>query len=480
MSQHRSIVELKNTFKMPVASSGRIVKARKTKKGTPHQKNHRWESFTTKVSKLNSLDPLRRVRRHDIDAEDLSTNTSYFRAGLEKWQELNMSEGFIAFSQEVLPMCDSLPQILHFKDKIMEILVTYMEKRERESLEPLLELVTDFAHDLGTKFEQHYAKTLEIVTSIAGTPQDVEVIEWSFTCLAFMFKYLAKLLVPDLRPTYDLMASLLGKNRQQPHIARFAAEAMSFLVKKAGAPGHREKALPLIVEHAKKDLQSISNTREFGLYYHGLMTMFAEAMKGNGLSVHTSGPAILKSLFLALDEEDLNSVEISPWMNVICGVLTSSIHHTSSDTFKDILDVILERSEASVTLFSEGKTDHQLRRLLLSSRTMGIVAGVRKGTRVSNWPALLKSMSNVLRVISSNAHLVLKNDQKLDIWRSLLLSVSIILQYAPMDSIIPFISIYMDSLTKDPLAKWFLTFSSYLSQAEPDRFRSIVLPYFQR
>jgi U3 small nucleolar RNA-associated protein 20 len=45
---------------------------------------------------------------------------------------------------------------------------------------------------------------------------------------------------------------------------------------------------------------------------------------------------------------------------------------------------------------------------------------------------------------------------------------------------IPFISPFMDSLTKDPLAKWFLTFSSYLSEAEPDRFRSIALPYFQR
>src|SRR5271168_1715438 len=114
---------------MPI-SSGRIVKTKKVKKGTLHQKNHRWESFTTKISKLSSLDPIRRVRRHDIDAEDVSTNTPYFKAGLDKWQELNMSEGFINFSQEVLPLCDSLPQILHFEDKIMGILVIYTENRE--------------------------------------------------------------------------------------------------------------------------------------------------------------------------------------------------------------------------------------------------------------------------------------------------------------------------------------------------------------
>jgi U3 small nucleolar RNA-associated protein 20 len=467
---------------MPATSSGRIIKTRKGKKGTAHQKNHRWESFTTKISKLNSLDPLRRVRRHDIEAEDISTNTSYLKAGLEKWQELNMSEQYITFSHEVLPLCDSLPQILHFEEKIMGILVTYIEKKERESLEPLLESLTDFAHDLGPRFEKYYAKSLALVTAIAATAnsQDVEVIEWSFTCLAFMFKYLSKLLVPDLRPTYDLMAPLLGKHRQVPHIARFAAEAMSFLIKKAGPPAHKTKALPLIVQHAKKDLQSIFETREFGLYYHGLMTLFGEAMKGNGLSVHTSGPSILEALFLALDEDDLSSTEDSPWMNVICGVITSIIHHSSSDTFKDILIVVLERANASSKSLSDQRSIYELRRTLLSARTIGIVAGVRKGTRIRDWSALLKSMSSILRSVSTNAQLVMQNDQGVDLWSHLILSVSITFQYAPMDTMIPFISNFMDCLIKDPLAKWFLTFCSYFSEAELERFRSIALPYFQR
>src|SRR5271170_4142108 len=105
---------------MPAISSGRIIKTRKAKKGTLHQKNHRWESFTTKISKLSSLDPIRKVRHHDIDAEDLSTATSYLKTGLEKWQELNMSEPFVEFTRQILPMCDSLPQIIHFEEKIMD------------------------------------------------------------------------------------------------------------------------------------------------------------------------------------------------------------------------------------------------------------------------------------------------------------------------------------------------------------------------
>jgi U3 small nucleolar RNA-associated protein 20 len=461
-------------------SSGRIVKTRKGKQGTRHQKNHRWESFTTKISKLSSLDPIRRVRRHDIDDEDLSTNTSYLKAGLEKWQELNVSGDFIEFSREVLPLCDSLPQIIHFEDRIMELMVIYIERRERESLEPLLELMTDFAHDLGTRFEKHYAKALGLVTSIAGTAEDVEVIEWSFTCLAFMFKYLSRLLVPDLRPTYDLMAPLLGKRRQQVHIARFAAEAMSFLIKKAGAPANREKALPLIVRHAKSDLQSMADTREFGLYYHGLMTMFAEAMKGNGLSVHTSGHAIFQALIQSLDEQDMHLKDRPPWFDVTCGVLTSIIHHTSSDTFKDILNVVLESANAAIVSFAKSQSAYDLRRLLLSARMIGIIAGVRKGDRVSDWPRLHKTLHETLQGVSKNATIVSKSDQDLTLWNSLILSVSITIQYSPMDVLIPFISKFMDDLTKDPIAKWFLTFCSYLSQIEPERFRSVALQPFQR
>lgn len=465
---------------MRVDNSGRIVKARAIKKGTPHQKNHRWESFTSKVSKLSSLDPIRRVRRHDLDTEDLSATTSYLKAGLEKWQDLNMSEAFVAFVQEVLPMCDSLAQIIHFEDKIMEVLVRYLEKRERESIEPLLELVTDFAHDLGVRFEKHYAKVLELVTAIAGTPQDVEVIEWSFTCLAFLFKYLSKLLVPDLRPTYDLMAPLLGKYRQPPHIARFGAEALSFLIKKAGAPGHREKALTLIVNHAKADLESTLGTKQFGLYYHGQMTLFAEAVKGNGLSVHTSGPAILQSLISALDATDWEAQEPSPWMKLVSGVLTSVLHHTNAETFKDVLTIVIEDANAALSVFQESSNNNSLCRVLFSARLIGISCGVRKGSRISDWQDILKTTSNVLRSISKSASLVTNFAPGVFVWDFLVHSVSIILQYTPMDALIPFISPFLDSLTKDPLARWFLTFSSYISEADPERFRSLVLPYFQR
>lgn len=461
-------------------SSGRIVKSFKKKGGTAHHKNHRWESFTTKISKLNSLDPLKRVVRHDLDVEDLATTTSYFKNGLEKWQELSLSSSFIEFAREVTSLCDSLPHILYFEDQIMDLLVAHLQMKEKEAMEPLLQLLTDFAHDLGTRFEKHYARALELVITIARTFHDVEVIEWSFASLAFMFKYLSKLLVLDLRPTYDLMAPLLGKERQQPHIARFAAEAMSFLIRKAAAPAVREKALDTIIQHVKSDLLKSYGSRQYELYFHGIMTMFAEAAKGSGLSIHSSGTTVIHSMFSLYDGGDFSDTHVSPWADVICGVLTSLIHHSSSDAFKDVIATVLEQAAEAIDSFETDQTKQNFQCLMLSAKTMGILAGVRKGSRINDWPALLSGLSEVLDILSQKAKALVNQGNDPEFSGAVVLSTSITLQYAPMDTLIPFISRYMAALSTDFLSGYFFTFCSYFAEVNMERFQSFVLPYFQR
>lgn len=475
---------------MPATSSGRIVKTSKGKKGTNHQKNHRYESFTSKVAKLSALDPLRRVRRHDIDTELLDTKISYFGRGLERWEDLNLSANFVDFLQEAKPLADSLPQILYFEHKIMDLLMTYLLKKDRESVEPLLSLLTDFAHDLGARFEKHYARGLKAVVEIAGIPQDVEVVEWTFTCLAFMFKYLSKLLVVDLRPTFDLMAPLLGKERQPPHIARFAAEALSFLIKKAAAPAVRSIALPLIIKHAKNDLLSLADTRQFVLYYHGIMTMFAEAIKSPNNSIHTTGSSIICALILEVEETDLEDQEIQIWPDVVCGVLTSLVHHSSADTFRDIVSSILIEVDRSLEAFSNTPTIVTYRNLTLSARLLGTVTGVRKGSRISrgldadakninDWSSIAKSFSDILDAITKSK-LELPSADEANVWTFIGLNASILLQYAPMDTLVPFVSKILGNLIKDPFAASFLTFSSYIAEADNTMFQSIVLPYFKK
>ncbi|KAI1338610.1 HEAT repeat protein [Xylariaceae sp. FL0016] len=458
---------------MPSTHSGRIVKSRRGKTGTPHQKNHRWEGFSAKISKLHSLDPLKRVRRHDLDAENLESTTSYLNNGLEKWSELNVSKGFISFRREMRPFCDSLPQILHFEEDIMNVLAKYISAQDKESLEPLLELLTAFAHDLGTRFEKHYLRALSLITEIARRPQDAAVIEWTFACLAFLFKYLSKLLAPDLRPSFDALTPLLGKRRNAPHIARFAAEALSFLVKKASSPANREKSLPGFIEHVRNDFSDSRENRNFELYYHGLMTMFAEAIKGQGHGVHTTGPELVRALIASIPDDDCVSEEPTTWSDLVCGVLVSIVHHTTPETFGLVSTAILEAAA-----HDEARKTSPIRNCLYI-RCLGTISGVRKGTRITNWTPMIGCLMECMKSATKTTE-VLEEMGPSAIWQQVVANAAIVWQQAPMDATIPYITDFVTVMTREPLMAWFIPFCSYFSRLDSARFRSLFLKPFQK
>ncbi|PHH74378.1 hypothetical protein CDD80_3115 [Ophiocordyceps camponoti-rufipedis] len=462
---------------MPSKSAGRIAKVRKQAPGSGRSKNHRWESFSTKIARLNSLQHLRKVRRHDLETEDLSTSTSYFLTGLQKWSELNLSKPFCAFKQEVLPLSQSLPQILHFEDDIMQLLAKYIALHEKEALEPLLDLLTALAHDLGVRFEKHFSPSLGLLMAIVAKRQDVEVIEWTFGAMAYLFKYLSKLLVPNLRPTFDILSALLGKSRHPPYIARFAAEAMSFLIRKAAAPSYREVSLVPFVEHVRDDLYSVARDRQFGLYKDGLMTMFAEAVKGTGRALHTAGSVIVATLIDAVPEKEAVSTQESRWLDLVCGVLTSIIHHADVDTFellaRDILDKIQAKLEQNA---AEGLSPSQMIPL---TRIVGILAGVRQGSRIRDWDRLFRELVSVLDRMSTGMDDA-EQDYDAVIWNSTVARVAIVLHHAPMDALMPHATALIRSLTKGPFLKWYIPFCSLLCDIGQIRFETLFRASFQK
>lgn len=461
---------------MPSASSGRISKAKKgAKNGTPHQKTHRWESFTSKIAKLHTLDPLKKVRRHDLEAEDLSATTSYFQTGLLRWNELSISRGFVSFKLQVLPLSDSLPQILYFEDRIMNLFVQYVSQQEKESLEPLLDLLAAFARDLGPRFEKYYPQALQLIVDIASKPQDVEVIEWTFTALAFLFKRLYKLLVPDLRPTYDVVSCLLGKTKRPPHIARFAAEAMSFLIKKAAAPNHRSTALPLIIEHTRQDLYEIHGARHYELFQDGLMTMYAEAIKGVGETVHSTGPGILTALLQSIPARDFSFTEPPLWTNLTCGVITSIIHHSNSTTIAPISEAIYDQAKIAKENRSEKSTAYSGAHIV---RALSLLAGVRKGSRVGDWESLVESLMGILS-FAGDWPAATSEEVKEQFWRHIIMSLAMVWAYAPAHTLTPSLLSFANTLSRDPFRDWYIPFCAYFSDLDPARFRSLFLNSFQ-
>ena len=452
------------------------MKARRGQQNISTKNKHRFESFSSQIAKLHSLDHVKKVRRHDLETEDLCASTSYFRNAMERWTELNLTTEFTSFRREVLRLCDSLPQILLHQDAIMDLLEKYISMEEKESLEPLLDLLTAFAHDLGVRFEKHFPRSLSLVVAIASKPRDVEVIKATFACIAFLFKYLSKLLVPDLSPTYMILAPLLGKAKQPPYIARFVAEALSFLIKKVGAPSSREKALPLIVSHARGDLVSVIGTRNYELYYHSIMTMFAEALKGPDKNLHSTAGDVVLALIRDIPETELGAENKTPWTDVVCGVLTSAVHHSDTSAFAPLEAEILQ---FIYTRIADCSTPTNPSMLMVSTRILGTISGVQRGTRINDWPKVVEMLLQILGVICElpAKQSILHHEAT---WNFLIANIGVIWHHAPIDSLVPTVVKFVSFMTREPLIKWFVPFCCFFAELDVMRFKSLFQKEFHR
>ena len=445
-----------------VATKPRPVKH--TKGGTQSSRKHRFESFTQRIAKLK-IEPIRRGRNTILDDAELENTFSYFKTALDEWRDLNVSESFTVFARKVAPFCESLPQVLHHHERILEMLLQYIQKGDKWSEEPLLSLMSHFAHDLGERFEAHFERVVKTVAQLAAKHPEVEVIEWSFTCLAWLFKYLSRLLVPDLRPTFDLMAPLLGMEHQKSFVTRFAADSLSFLVRKAGAGYHRDK-MPLrtIMRHISEQLDSTQGKGTDEEFQQGLMSLLADSMKGVQRGLHSSAVAILQEMLLQAYHQDYAAYQVAPLEPVLLGALTAVIHHSDAETFQSAMDAVVVQIQATID---------DTYCIALSARLMLVCCGVRKGSRILSWSSILVLLPPLLttagRLDTVDASTV----------RVLSATIAVIFQYCPLDVAIPHIQL-IETLTQGPWEPVFLTFCTLFAELGAERFQSLLLPYFKR
>ncbi|CAI7600877.1 unnamed protein product [Penicillium manginii] len=446
-----------------VAPSSRDKPTRRLKKGTETTKNHRWEPFSQRIAKLK-IDPIHRVRRASFGEDD--ETSSYFRSALDHWVEMNLSDNFSTFVRRVNNLSETLAQILYHEEKIMALLVEFIEKRDQHSIEPLMSLLAQFARDLGVKFEKHFATSVTLVASVAATHPDVEVVEWSFTCLAWIFKFLSRLLTPDLRQLLGIMTPYLGKERQKPFVARFAAESMSFLIRKAGLTYYKNKtplenAVSYLYDDISKSAEEGNNVEN---YKEGLMVMFADAIKGVNNGLHSNGMDILRCV---LDQIPPSSGTSSQPAQVAVGLVINLIHHTTPETFGPILETVKEYVESR----SQGSDNPNLPECC---RLIFVCFGTRKATRIRDWKTVHQTLVSLLKQVASNQNVDSETITQL------LGAVAYALQLSPMDEMLPFLRPLMDHVSTGPLSKYFLFFCNTFSQWGSERFQSLLVPYFQK
>ncbi|KAI5797940.1 armadillo-type protein [Peziza echinospora] len=419
------------------------------KGGTVSARNFSYQSFTQKIANLK-IDPIRKVRRHVDDEE---SQKSFFRPALDTWVERNLSSNFTQFAKEVEPLTDSLPHIIHYQDEIMDLLVKYIDLKDVHSLEPLMDLLSQFARDLGELFEKYFERSITVLSSIVIKEADVSSFEWTFNCLAYLLKYLSRLLVPDLRPLFDILAPLLGKENQKPFVIRFAAEALSFLLRKS-----KDEPLRLFIQYAFDDLDAHSNRRQ---YEQGLSTMFLESCVSVDNTIHSKAPGLIRAL---CDKTFERNTASGPVVGVLEGVLVALIHHTQSPTFVEVQDVVYDVVEASA---KKSSTE-----LELSGKLLYTIFTTRKGNRISDW-------NRGAELIIELLHAVQESGDQTPLW-PILKASAVLLQSADMSVVISRGTKIIEGILKNKNNDLFLGFCELLVQLDSDKFQRFMLRYFHR
>ena len=119
------------------------IAARSAQKGPPRRprqqtstlKSHRYEPFNKRIAKLK-IDPIHKVQESrlvDGGRYENDLQSSHFRAALEEWSELNLTATFTSFYSRVHAQSESLPQILHHADHIVQHLLEHIDKQGSKS-----------------------------------------------------------------------------------------------------------------------------------------------------------------------------------------------------------------------------------------------------------------------------------------------------------------------------------------------------------
>ncbi|CAG8442214.1 6253_t:CDS:10 [Scutellospora calospora] len=236
---------------------------------------------------------------------------SFFNESLKSWKELNLSTHFVIFVREVSEYCQSLPQLIYHKEKIIQILEKHLQVEDSLALEPLLDLVTKLSRDLEIDFYPFFERIVGAIIPLTRL-RDVKKLEGGF--INFFDDQC------NISSSYPirLIAPLLGEEYQKPYVRRFAAEAFAFLLR-----------------HARLGI----------LCYEAIQASYF--LKAPDNKLHPNAPILLKELLNASYRRSKNdvSIESNSAYHILTMTTVALIHHTKNEYFGPVWNLYLSEIE---------------------------------------------------------------------------------------------------------------------------------------
>ncbi|KAI9221922.1 hypothetical protein BC828DRAFT_414454 [Blastocladiella britannica] len=258
---------------------------------------------------------------------------SHFVNAIAAWQELNCTEHFSQFVRQVMPMTQSLTLVIHHKDTLVAALLHHLAVKDSLALEPLLDLIVMLAKDLRQDLFSDLGAIIRAIHPILRI-HDAKTVAHGFQAVALLLQYLEKSVLKAVPAVYDMLAPLLGRGHEQKaHVRQFAAESMSFLLRKL----KRRELVTTVVAHI---LSSVDNEPPSTVtsYATAVGRLFAETVNHVSRTMHSCTAVMLATLL----RESLSVASAPARDTVVCSTISAILFHTTVSTNKPLFTALVE------------------------------------------------------------------------------------------------------------------------------------------
>lgn len=192
------------------------------------------------------------------------------------------------------------------------------------------------AKDLRQEFYVYFPQFLSTLIQLLNT-KEPEQIEWTFYCLAHLFKILKPFLKKDLSIVYNEILPLLNRRYHPAYVTNYAAECFSYVARDIR---DKDKFLAMLLSGLKKHADSTTDCGRL-LY---------EIVKGANHGLHSCAEEFFVNWFNALVNPSIDK-------DILFNVLTEFTKHLVQNVYPQNLevywkisfDVLLEMSQAAAT-----------------------------------------------------------------------------------------------------------------------------------
>ncbi|EDW01413.1 GH20469 [Drosophila grimshawi] len=300
----------------------------------------RFKSFTDRVNEIDLRHLALYHIGHKYEQLEEAENETYFQQTLQKWNVLNLTEEYNDFSKRCRKIV-TLPQLLHQKDFVIDLLLERLATATNLSQQPLLELLYVLARDLREEFYAYFQRVLDRLICLLNT-QDAEQLEWTLICLAHLFKTLKSYLKRNIGIVFNAILPLLDEHHYAEHVTNFAVECFAYIARDV-------RDFPRFLAYV---LQTV--LREQVASVHGCGRLLYEILRGVNGHFHTCAGDLLAHVLQLLGNVDGKHTEaqttlLADIVQHCFGLLLNFVNADQSVVLWQQLCVAVSKEDLSVT-----------------------------------------------------------------------------------------------------------------------------------